>query len=902
MSQLSASSGSGIDGVRRSRRHLVGAAALAAPILFFALLLALLWHPSAASAATLTVCPSGGQYSTIQAAVNAAAPGNVIQICSGVYAESVNLDTMGSGIAGGVGDIELSGVGTVTISSTNGAAIYAYNDFTGTIVFNNLNVTSPDSNAINLDGMVLGDLMMTGGSASHSGGSGLHVYGLQGSVTISSASFSDNYDDGIDVSAQPTDTLCLPGAASAPVLITLHSVTADRNGFSGLNLLATTGDVVITNTHATGNGGDGFMILAFDTCNNSKVTIAQSSANDNGGDVDGTGFNIVAPNVKIDDTDASGNSCDGIAQSPMWGASICGGMGVSSAANDRLRAKAEAGSVHSLSAAPAAQAVLHNITVAGNGAHDLVLAENDYVTVTNVSAISNTWDGIFVPFVQAFIGASSDLHTAGLSPAQNAYIAQSLVMSNDIGIELNDQEWVDAPPLPWQAAGAPASVITANAAGNIVCANQSAGLAATGLVSHTYQAQANYWGNFSGPYHVTQNPAGLGNAVMDADSSGGSGNVVFVPWVDAAQTSVTPDIGIAGAEQTLSATFGAAPYSLAGSPGNPNDDPLFVASTNNGTVKTAYGEGASAPAALDAYGVLTATLVPAAPGGAIVTFSGPCGLMATKTVTVAAPSLAVSKQPAAQAVINGGTATFTINITNTGNIALTNIAAVDLLAPACSRSVNDLAPGAATSFVCQQTGVSVDYTNRITVTAKPQIGGPTAFVQPGVAPQDVVVSAGSSALVDVVNPQVRVVKSAGTDPDTCAPAGPLTAPLNSSIYYCITLFNTGDVTLTNHLVSDPLLGIANAPVSALLPPGSSLAVTRTLVTGLGPIALTGALTNAVAITSTGVVSEVGGVAVPAVAVQLQNAAAVEVKLTPTWLAPVEEPLVDKKLYLPAVGK
>src|SRR5215218_1283795 len=63
-----------------------------------------------AYAATIVVAPSGGSYTTIQAAVNNASPGDVIAVKTGTYAENVNLSLMGSAIAGTPGDLTLVAV------------------------------------------------------------------------------------------------------------------------------------------------------------------------------------------------------------------------------------------------------------------------------------------------------------------------------------------------------------------------------------------------------------------------------------------------------------------------------------------------------------------------------------------------------------------------------------------------------------------------------------------------------------------------------------------------------------------------------------------------------------------------------------------------------------------------
>src|SRR5690349_17744671 len=76
-----------------------------------------------AYAATIIVAPSGGTYTTIQAAVNNASPGDVIAVKTGTYNENVDLTLMGSAIAGPRGDltlIALDGAGTAVL---NGAGV-----------------------------------------------------------------------------------------------------------------------------------------------------------------------------------------------------------------------------------------------------------------------------------------------------------------------------------------------------------------------------------------------------------------------------------------------------------------------------------------------------------------------------------------------------------------------------------------------------------------------------------------------------------------------------------------------------------------------------------------------------------------------------------------------------------
>jgi hypothetical protein len=88
-----------------------------------------------------------------------------------------------------------------------------------------------------------------------------------------------------------------------------------------------------------------------------------------------------------------------------------------------------------------------------------------------------------------------------------------------------------------------------------------------------------------------------------------------------------------------------------------------------------------------------------------------------------------------------------------------------------------------------------------------------------------------------------------------------------------------------------------------LAPGASVPITRSLLPALGPVVMTGAITNAVSISSTAVISEIGGVVVPVLGVQAQGAGEVSVIVHPTDLEPEPEPLnVTRWLYLPTLRR
>jgi uncharacterized repeat protein (TIGR01451 family) len=99
------------------------------------------------------------------------------------------------------------------------------------------------------------------------------------------------------------------------------------------------------------------------------------------------------------------------------------------------------------------------------------------------------------------------------------------------------------------------------------------------------------------------------------------------------------------------------------------------------------------------------------------------------TVTPApAPAIAIVKNPKSQTVAVGGTATFTITVTNAGNTVLTNVTVVDPLTPNCNRTKADIpalasmAPGASVTYTCTRPNVRASFDNVATATGTPPSG------------------------------------------------------------------------------------------------------------------------------------------------------------------------------------
>jgi hypothetical protein len=99
------------------------------------------------------------------------------------------------------------------------------------------------------------------------------------------------------------------------------------------------------------------------------------------------------------------------------------------------------------------------------------------------------------------------------------------------------------------------------------------------------------------------------------------------------------------------------------------------------------------------------------------------------TVTpVPAPAIAIVKNPKGQTVAVGGTATFTITVTNVGNTVLTDVHVEDPKTPNCDRSkaqipaLASMAPGASVTYSCAVRNVRASFDNVAIATGTPPSG------------------------------------------------------------------------------------------------------------------------------------------------------------------------------------
>lgn len=92
-------------------------------------------------------------------------------------------------------------------------------------------------------------------------------------------------------------------------------------------------------------------------------------------------------------------------------------------------------------------------------------------------------------------------------------------------------------------------------------------------------------------------------------------------------------------------------------------------------------------------------------------------------------NIAISKSPVTQTVVMGGNANFTITVTNTGSVTLTNVTVSDTLVPDCDVAIGTMVVSATVSYGCTDVGVTTSYINVVTVTSLLSTGlpGPSAM-------------------------------------------------------------------------------------------------------------------------------------------------------------------------------
>jgi hypothetical protein len=206
-----------------------------------------------------------------------------------------------------------------------------------------------------------------------------------------------------------------------------------------------------------------------------------------------------------------------------------------------------------------------------------------------------------------------------------------------------------------------------------------------------------------------------------------------------------------------------------------------------------------------------ASLVWSAGGAATATPSG-------------SPGVSIALSPRSQSVAAGGTARFTITVTNSGSLSLSSVAIADAAAPHCTKSsqgvggLSGLAPGATSSYSCSAEGITSSLTNTATVSAQSTRGDTVsasdsvtvavsqAAAAPGAAPvtKTTVVKATVAArakLTVTVTPALQTVVTRTTTTKT-ATGHRVTVVHHGAARFTVRVTNAGNVPLASVAVLD----------------------------------------------------------------------------------------------------
>ncbi|WP_175485915.1 DUF11 domain-containing protein [Lysobacter sp. yr284] len=194
-------------------------------------------------------------------------------------------------------------------------------------------------------------------------------------------------------------------------------------------------------------------------------------------------------------------------------------------------------------------------------------------------------------------------------------------------------------------------------------------------------------------------------------------------------------------------------------------------------------------------------------------------------LTKTAGAITDTDTPANGAGDVGDTVAYTFEVTNTGNVTLTDVNVTDPLLPNLACTSVTLTPGETQTLTC--TAGNVYTLTQADVNDGALVNTATST---GTTPSGGIVDDIDSATVTIAGaPQLTLTKTAGAITDTDTPANGA-GDVDDTVAYTFAVQNTGNVTLTNVNVTDPLL--PNLACTAVtLAPGE----TQTLICTAGNV-------------------------------------------------------------------
>jgi len=153
------------------------------------------------------------------------------------------------------------------------------------------------------------------------------------------------------------------------------------------------------------------------------------------------------------------------------------------------------------------------------------------------------------------------------------------------------------------------------------------------------------------------------------------------------------------------------------------------------------------------------------------------------------------------------------------------VAPADVLWLSTQETSGTVAGGASTTFdvLYNSTGLTAGtYTANLCIESNDPDAGPGNGTELVVVPVTLTVE-------QVAAPSISLVKTVGTTAGVCAITSSITVPAGTTVYYCYTVTNTGNVTLNLHNLVDDRLGPLFSGLNYALTPGSSV---NTVAAGL----------------------------------------------------------------------
>jgi uncharacterized repeat protein (TIGR01451 family) len=211
----------------------------------------------------------------------------------------------------------------------------------------------------------------------------------------------------------------------------------------------------------------------------------------------------------------------------------------------------------------------------------------------------------------------------------------------------------------------------------------------------------------------------------------------------------------------------------------------------------------------------------------------------TSTPIEQTPSIDLVKEGTAVGDEAGATITYLFTVTNTGNVTLTDITVDDPLVGAVECLVTTLAPTESVTCTATYTLTQDDVdAGQVENTATASGLPPATDANPEPTP----VTDVDTVITPIdQNPSIELVKSADT-------AGPVRA--GEEIVFSFEVTNTGNVTLTNVKVKDPMVGQVTCPQTTLAP-GESMTCTAAPYTVTAQDVRNGEIVNTATATANG---------------------------------------------------